>query len=126
MNDSYLQELNHPLNDYRIREERFLAAWKRGIHLIGPQLFLVRAASVEAATDKNELRPDSELIEDSIHVISRGQAAFLGAMCSFFNPDWGQKLLSEIGFPNLCDIAAKLDREHAEVIAELFLTYSGW
>jgi hypothetical protein len=47
-------------------------------------------------------------------------------MCSFYNAQWGQKLLTEAGFPNICDIASKLDSEHAEVIAELFLTYSGW
>lgn len=126
MLEAHLQELSHPLNDHRVRAQRFLEAWKRGAALIGTRFFEVKAPSVESATDKNQLRPDWDLVEESIGVLSRGEAAFLAAMCSFFNAEWGQKLLEDVGFPNICDIASKLDREHAEVIAELFLTYSGW
>ena len=53
-------------------------------------------------------------------------AAFLAALCAFFNSHWGQVLLERAGCPNLCDLAGKLDAERSAVIAELFLTYQGW
>ncbi|MEJ2405359.1 MAG: hypothetical protein P8171_13870 [Candidatus Thiodiazotropha sp.] len=126
MHEAKLRELSHPMNDYRIRSQRFLDAWKRGIALIGPRFFEVKSTSFESATDKNELRPDWNVIEESLGVLSRGEAAFLAAMYSFYNAECGQKLLTEAGFPNICDIASRLDREQSEVIAELFLTYGGW
>lgn len=126
MLEAKLQELSHPMNDYRIRSQPFLEAWKRGIALIGPRFFEVDAVSFGSATDKNDLKPDWNYIEECLGVLSRGEAAFLAGMCSFYNAEWGQKLLTEVGFPNICDLASKLDREHAEVVAELFLTYSGW
>jgi hypothetical protein len=115
MLEAKMQELSHPMNDYRIRSQRFLV-----------RFFEVDAVSFASATDKNDLKPDWEYIEESLGVLSSGEAAFLSGMCSFYNAEWGQKLLTEVGFPNICDLASKLDREHAEVVAELFLTYSGW
>lgn len=126
MLEAKLQALSHPMNDYRVRSQRFLVAWKRGIVLIGPRFFDADASSFESAADKNDLRPDWNYIEESIGVLSRGEAAFLASMCSFYNAEWGQKLLTDAGFSNICDIASKLDPEQAEVIAELFRTYSGW
>jgi hypothetical protein len=108
------------------RPPRFLAAWKRGVKLAGAQYFHVRAISVEAATDKNELKPNRQAIQDAIDEISRGQGAFLAAMYSFYNCNDGQELLIQAGYPNICDLAAKLDKDHAEIISELFLSYAGW
>ncbi|GAB4361019.1 MAG: hypothetical protein Kow006_31410 [Gammaproteobacteria bacterium] len=116
----------HELDDYTHRERRFLAAWKRGVALAGESYFHVTSASVAEAINKNQLRPDWQRIEHAIGVISRGEAAFLAAMYSFFNAEDGQALLVRAGFPNLCDVASKLDPHRAEVIAELFLTYPGW
>lgn len=126
MPEAKLRELSHPMNDYQVRAQRFLEAWKRGIALIGPRFFDIKASSFESATDKNELRPDWNHIEKSIGALSRGEAAFLAAMCSFYNAEWGQQLLTDAGYPSICDIASKLDTDQAEVIAELFLTYAGW
>lgn len=112
--------------DYRERERLFLAAWKRGVQLAGPDYFKLRAPTVEAATHKGQLEPDWDLIEETLMVRSRGEAAFLAAMCSFYNAEWGQSLLVRAGFPNLCDLASKLDEPHTGIIAELFLNYPGW
>ena len=112
--------------DYREREQRFLAAWKRGVQLAGPGYFKLKAPTVEAATHKGQLEPDWDLIEETLTARSRGEAAFLAAMCSFYNAEWGQSLLVRAGFPNLCDLASKLDEPHAGIIAELFLNYPGW
>lgn len=108
------------------REVRFLAAWKRGVRLAGEHYFRREAPTVDAATHKHQLAPDGELIEASLGGRSRGQAAFLAAMCSFYDATWGQTLLVRAGYPNLCDLAAKLESPYADVIAELFLNYPGW
>lgn len=112
--------------DFRERERRFLEAWKRGVLLAGPGCFKVKAPTVEAATHKQQLEPDWDFIEASLTVRSRGEAAFLAAMCSFYNAEWGQTLLVRACYPNLCDLAAKLDAPYAQIIAELFLNYPGW
>lgn len=108
------------------RRENFLVAWKSGVQLAGEAYFNITAESVEAAHDKGQLQPNWEVIQDAIGRISAGQGAFLAAMYSFYNPDDGQKLLEAAGYPNLADLASKLDPEYAEVIAALFLNYHGW
>ena len=100
--------------DYRERERLFLAAWKRGVQLAGPGYFKLKAPTGEAATHKGQLEPDWDLIEETLTARSRGEAAFLAAMCSFYNAEWGQSL------------ASKLDEPHTGIIAELFLNYPGW
>lgn len=109
-----------------VRRDNFLLAWKCGVELAGEQYFKITAESVEAANDKGQLQPDWDVIQDAIGRISAGQGAFLAAMYSFYNPDDGQKLLAAAGYPNLADLASKLDPDYAEVIAALFLNYHGW
>jgi len=108
------------------RQARFLAAWKRGVHLAGEDCFDITAVSVDRAIDKDQLRPSLDSVEVHLLDRSRGEAAFLAALCSFFNSQWGQALLERAGYPNLCDLAATLDAERSAVIAELFLNYQGW
>ena len=108
------------------RQARFLMAWKRGVRLAGEPCFDITAASVDRATDKDQLRPSWDYVE--VHQLdrSRGEAAFLAALCSFFNSHWGQALLERAGYPNLCDLAGTLDSERSAVVTELFLNYQGW
>lgn len=121
-----LAQMCEAMIDAGARPARFLAAWKRGVLIAGAHYFHVKADSVEAATDKWQLKPNQEAIENALGVVSDGQGAFLAAMYSFFNPDKGQELLADVGRPNICDLAGRLDNERAEVIAELFLSYAGW
>lgn len=113
-------------NDANERAERFLVAWKRGVALAGESYFLVETPNVAEATHRDQLRPNYALVEDAIGRVSAGQGAFLAAMYSFFNAEDGQRLLARAGYSNICDLAAKLERAHADVIAELFLNYHGW
>jgi hypothetical protein len=108
------------------RQTRFLAAWKRGVRLAGERCFDITAATVERATDKDQLRPSWDHVEAHLLDRSRGEAAFLAALCAFFNSHWGQALLERAGYPNLCDLAGTLDAERSAVITELFLNYKGW
>ena len=115
-----------PEGQWEPRQARFLAAWKRGVRLAGERCFDITAASVDRATDKDQLRPSCDYVEVHLLDRSRGEAAFLAALCSFFNSHWGQALLERAGFPNLCDLAATLDAERSAVVTELFLNYQGW
>ena len=108
------------------RQALFLAAWKRGVRLAGERCFDITAASVDCAMDKDQLRTSWDYVEAHLLDRSRGEAAFLAALCSFFNSHWGQALLERAGYPNLCDLAATFDAQHAAVIAELFCSYEGW
>lgn len=114
------------MQDLREREKRFLDAWKRGVHMAGKTCFKLKVPAIDDATHKSQLEPDWSYIEETLTARSHGEAAFLAAMCSFYNAEWGQILLVRAGYPNLCDLAAKLDEPHAAVIAELFLNYPGW
>lgn len=107
------------------RPKKFLAAWKRGIKLIGKDYFIIEG-DLDNATNKWQLKPNTELIERSLHVISKGQATFLAAMYSFYNDKDGQFYLEELGRPNITDISAHLEKEYLEVIADLFINYCGW
>src|SRR4030067_241399 len=107
--------------DYDARRQAFLEAWKFGVRLAGEAYFKITAESIEAANNKWQMQPDLLAIQDAIGRISAGQGAFLAAMYSFFNADDGQKLLTAAGYPNIADLAGKLEGEHAEVIAALFL-----
>ena len=115
-----------PEGQWGPRQARFLAAWKRGVRLAGERCFDITAANVDRATDKDQLRPSWDYIEAHLLDRSRGEAAFLAALCSFFNRHWGQALLERAGYPNLCDLAATLDAERSAVVTELFLNYQGW
>lgn len=109
--------------------ERFLAAWKRAVVIIGPAYFQVRSVSVEGATDKWDLEPHWDAINNLVRSpISPGERTFIAACCSFYNSEWGQELLGIAGEDrlNICDIASTLDDERQEIVAELFLNYRGW
>src|SRR5687767_9997857 len=48
------------------RPAQFLNAWKAAIPLAGQHFFLVDTPTVDAATDKNQLRPDFATITDQL------------------------------------------------------------
>ena len=108
---------------------RFLEAWKRAVVLIGPEYFQVDCESVDDATDKWDLQPDVMALTEHVRSpISPGEKTFIGACCSFYNPETGQMLLGFAGDDrmNLCDIARTLDEERKAIVAELFLNDRGW
>lgn len=105
----------------------FLEAWKAGVKLAGPSWFEVHSASVGEALDKNELRPNWDLIEAESGPLSHGERVFLYALCAFFNGEWGRELFArfnETGHPQ--ELAQILDGPRIEIIAALMTHYRGW
>lgn len=123
-----LQELAMKIEQNRPRPpEEFLVAWKEGVWLAGPPLFTVRCDKVDAATEKDQLRPDLEVITASLGGMSPGERVFILSLYQFFSDSTVVELSAELGypFPTLADIAS-MDSQRRAVIARLLETYSGW
>jgi hypothetical protein len=104
----------------------FFHAWKRGVELVGPELFGNGSQEcLDLTVCKWDLCPNLEAIIDAIGVMSSGEKVFLAAMVSFYNAEEGGALLRRIGVYGLADLAG-LDLERRKIIADLILNYSGW
>ncbi len=107
------------------KRARFLAAWKRGVDFLGPQLF--GPGTVESARNKEELCPLKDAVEAVFDRESEGEEQFLAAMVSFFDPAWGEELSARIEcHKSLCGLTYDLDHQCTEIVAELLLNYQGW
>jgi hypothetical protein len=107
------------------KHERFLAAWKRGVEILGADLF--GPGTVATARDKNDLLPLREPVEAVFRQESAGEEQFLAAMVSFFDPIWGERLAKRIGSPrSVCGLTYNLDHECTAILCELLLNFEGW
>jgi hypothetical protein len=105
--------------------DSFLDAWLRGVEIAGIEWF-GNAWSDKTSPTKWDYRPDFDLIEGNIGVLSTGEAAFLAAMYSFFNPDTGAQMMRDLGFGSPGAVAAVMDEPRRRVIADLLVSYDGW
>jgi len=117
---------------YQQAPEAFLAAWLKGVKVIGEDWFTHNpqfsepASSLDQVRDKWQAIPDYQLINERIGVLSGGEAALLAAMCSFYNSEWGGQLLQDLGIQGLADLSAKLDLPENRIVADLMINYTGW
>ncbi len=103
----------------------FLAAWKRGVAYLGPELF--GPGSPDTAQDKNELRPLPQAVEAIFSGESGGEEQFMAAMVSFYDPAWGEELAARIDcHKSVCGLTYNLDHQCTEILGELLLNYEGW
>lgn len=104
----------------------FFRAWKSGASLAGARFFGAGTTStLDVAVDVWDLRPNLQLISDSISVMSAGEKVFLAALVSFYNSQDGGRLLQRVGVQGLADLGG-LDLARRTVIAALILNYTGW
>jgi len=128
----FRKEREESQTHYAQAESAFLTAWIQGIKIVGESWFTFnptfceKAERIEQVTDKWQVIPNFELINERIGVLSGGEAALLAAMCSFYNAEWGGKLMLDGGLLGLADLSGKLDLQGNRVIAELMLNYTGW
>lgn len=104
----------------------FLEAWKDGIKIVGEEFFNIKSDTVDAATNKWQLAPNLEFIQQSSGGYSHGTQVLLALMYSYYDPDEGQKLLERFGTPNFITALAVLDIKGTEIITTLWLNYTGW
>jgi len=106
---------------------RFLAAWKQAIELIGPEYFHCKGIDhYQDATDRDQLRPNNDAIEQFISVCSICEGVFIAVVCSFFNGDWGLSMGKGFDYVAMGDIAKRLDLEQLEVLTALMMSHTGW
>lgn len=120
------QDIAQEIEHFSHADAHFLAAWKRGVLLAGPQYFGTRVrADVDLAASKWELRPRMDLIAHAIGVMSPGEQRFLAAMTSLYNSEDGGRLLRRSGFHGFADLGG-LDFKRRTILAALILSYNGW
>jgi len=110
-------------------EPAFFEAWQRGAAIAGARFFGDGQTDPAAARDKSALAPRVEDIEETIGVLSSGEAVFLAALVAFYDADTGGRLLQVAlrrPVSGLADIAAGLDEPRRRVIADLLVSYPGW
>ena len=114
-------------NHYANAKERFLAAWIRAVEIIGPEHFECNGInSFKEATDRDQIRPNNDAIEERINVCSVGEAVFIGAVMSFYNDKWGAGICDAFGHHGVGGAANRLDLDELEIVMELMSSHTGW
>lgn len=107
------------------KTERFLAAWKRGVEFLGPELF--GPGRPEQARRKEELTPRRDRVEAVFDRESGGEEQFLAAMVSFYDPAWGATLAEHIACDkSVCGLTYNLDHACIDILCALLRNYQGW
>jgi len=115
------------MNHYANATERFLAAWIQAIERIGPEYFECKGIdNFKEATDRDQIRPDWDAIEQRINVCSIGEGIFIGAVMSFFNGKWGAGICNCFGCHGIGDAANRLELGELEIVIELMSSHTGW
>ena len=109
----------------------FLAAWKKAIALAGEHLFTHHSDypapdRIDQATDKWQLIPNYEVINNYLKTASTGEALFIAVLYSFYNGDDGWKMYQDLGYRGLGDIAYRLEYEELQIVTELMRYHTGW
>jgi len=113
------------LEESEEKTQRFLAAWKRGVELLGVDLF--GPGRPESTRVKEQLQPLHEPVEAAFADESCGEEQFLAAMVSFYDPSWGAELADRIDCDkSICGLTFNLDHERTELLCELLRNYQGW
>lgn len=114
-------------NHYANAKERFLSAWIRAIEIIGPEYFECNGVnSFKEATDRNQIQPNNDAIEERINVCSIGEGVFIGAVMSFYNDKWGNGICDAFGHHGVGGAANRLDLDELEIVMELMSSHTGW
>lgn len=120
------EKMMQQMEFFRTAPTRFLAAWKRGC-LISPQFFGDGTReSIEAATDKWQLAPNTDAIKKAVRSVSPGEAIFLAAMVGFYNDVSSGQIQKTAG--QSCNVGnlLRMDWERRQVIVDLLVNYTGW
>lgn len=109
----------------------FLVTWKKAVALAGEHLFTHHRnysapSSVDQATDKWQLIPNYEVINNYLKTASTGEALFIAVLYSFYNGDDGAAMYQELGYRGLGDIAHRLEYEQLQIVTELMRHHTGW
>jgi len=104
MNDSEIKQLIEDTEKERSR--LFLKSWKVAVKNLGAELFNIQAATIDAATDRRELRPDMEAIKKRVHKKENELHFFLFMVISFYSFVEIEQIFISAGhgFPRIIDL----------------------
>lgn len=103
----------------------FFEAWRDGVILAGPIFFGQKTP--DTAINKNDLRPDFQMIERALPSMGTGEAQFMSALVSFFDPQKGELLSSRLKTEkSLCGLTIGIDATGKRILARLLTSYCGW
>lgn len=107
----------------RERNKQFLLSWKVAVKKLGPELFDVASASVDAATHKDELRPNLQTIGHYVKTRYDDHHFFLFMVVSFYSfLEIEDVFISAgIGFPRIIDLQF-LDETERMIVYSLIET----
>ena len=87
-------------------------------------------AGCALATDKNQLRPNWDRIEQSFPSLTEAEQIFLAHALTFFNSASGawpvKKYLGALPNPSLGHATSRLDQPRRTALTQLILTYERW
>ena len=109
------------------RRALFLQAWKEATALAGAKYFGDGSEDgPDIASNKNDLRPNLERIRKVLRSCSPAEGLFLAELYSFYNDFVARELLKDFVAIDLGTLASELDLKRRQVLAQLFVNYSGW
>ena len=101
------------------RDAQFLKSWKVAVNKLGTDLFNVQSTSVEAAKDRQELRPDMAAIRQYVHKGKNELHYFLFMVVSFYSFVEIEQIFASagLGFPRVIDLQILDDTERMIIYA---------
>jgi hypothetical protein len=103
----------------------FLAAWKRGVSLVGESLFGCQAATPTEANHWRQLTPKLDLMRKAIGNKTQSEAFLIAVMASFYNDIEGQKMMNKTGIT--FGLAASISRDYERaIITDLITFFRAW
>lgn len=108
--------------------DTFLNAWKQGVKFVGEEFFNVTVDHVDAASDRNQLRPNLPMIRKRFGVLSRGEAIICLAMAGFYNPHFTANFIKSDELEHLAvsGAIAFVDIPRTQILRDLIMTYKPW
>jgi len=116
---------------YAVAPANFLKAWKEAVIKIGTGYFQVQRGytipiEAAAATDKWQLIPNIDAMENRFGTCSIGEGVFMAAVLSFYNSETSEPFMKQYGMYGIGDVAGRLDLDEADIITCLMLNHTGW
>ncbi len=125
------KEREESLARQMVAPAKFLVTWKKAVDLAGARLFTnhrdhAAPTTTSEAVDKWQLIPNYEVINDYLGVASTGEALFITVLYSFYNSQEGEKMVQEMGYNGLGDIANRLEHDQLDIVTDLMRYHTGW
>lgn len=124
-NDDDLVDDEYLLARYPLEERPFSQAWRRAIGVRYHYRRYFQRDHMQSRSYRG-WTPNVTMIKKKLDELPSSDAIFLAALVSFYNGDTGGRLLRGLGVQGLSDVAANLDQERREILADLLVNYIGW